>query len=208
MAKLSFKEQVHQAREAAIVSSVNRLLAEKGFDAMTVDEVAADVGIAKASLYKHFTSKEELAAAAMIRVLDHTLAFIAELEGQAKASAVDQLKALVRWTIQVQLAGEMPALPSQNSSLRAALKANKVYVDHLILLSDKLGVWIIAAQKSGQLNRKLPPEVILYTLFARACDPVLGLLKAGGNYSDEKIIELLLSTCFDGLVGSSRPSPA
>ena len=208
MAKQSFKEQVHQAREAAIVSSVNRLLAEKGFDAMTVDEVAADVGIAKASLYKHFTSKEELAAAAMIRVLDHTLAFIAELEGQTKASAVDQLKALVRWTIQVQLAGEMPALPSQNSSLRAALKANKVYVDHLILLSDKLGVWIIAAQKSGQLNRKLPPEVILYTLFARACDPVLGLLKAGGNYSDEKIIELLLSTCFDGLVGSSRPSPA
>ena len=208
MAKLSFKEQVHQAREAAIVSSVNRLLAEKGFDAMTVDEVAADVGIAKASLYKHFTSKEELAAAAMIRVLDHTLAFIAELEGQAKASAVDQLKALVRWTIQVQLAGEMPALPSQNSSLRAALKANKVYVDHLILLSDKLGVWIIAAQKSGQLNRKLPPEVILYTLFARACDPVLGLLKAGGNYSNDKIIELLLSTCFDGLVGSSRPSPA
>ena len=208
MAKQSFKEQVHQAREAAIVSSVNRLLAEKGFDAMTVDEVAADVGIAKASLYKHFTSKEELAAAAMIRVLDHTLAFIAELEGQTKASAVDQLKALVRWTIQVQLAGEMPALPSQNSSLRAALKANKVYVDHLILLSDKLGVWIIAAQKSGQLNRKLPPEVILYTLFARACDPVLGLLKAGGNYSNDKIIELLLSTCFDGLVGSSRPSPA
>ena len=208
MAKLSFKEQVHQAREAAIVSSVNRLLAEKGFDAMTVDEVAADVGIAKASLYKHFTSKEELAAAAMIRVLDHTLAFIAELEGQTKASAVDQLKALVRWTIQVQLAGEMPALPSQNSSLRAALTANKVYLDHLILLSDKLGVWIIAAQKSGQLNRKLPPEVILYTLFARACDPVLGLLKAGGNYSNDKIIELLLSTCFDGLVGSSRPSPA
>ena len=208
MAKQSFKEQVHQAREAAIVSSVNRLLAEKGFDAMTVDEVAADVGIAKASLYKHFTSKEELAAAAMIRVLDHTLAFIAELEGQTKASAVDQLKALVRWTIQVQLAGEMPALPSQNSSLRAALTANKVYLDHLILLSDKLGVWIIAAQKSGQLNRKLPPEVILYTLFARACDPVLGLLKAGGNYSNDKIIELLLSTCFDGLVGSSRPSPA
>jgi len=34
---------------------------------MTVDEVAADVGIAKTSLYKHFESKEELAAAAMVR---------------------------------------------------------------------------------------------------------------------------------------------
>jgi hypothetical protein len=41
--------------------------------------------------------------------------------------------------------------------------------------------------------------VILYTLFARACDPVLGLLKLTAQYSDEQIIELLLSTCFDGL---------
>lgn len=204
MAKTSFKEQVHQARELSIVSSANRLLAEKGFDAMTVDEVAADVGIAKASLYKHFTSKEALAAAAMIRVLDHTLAFIAILEGQVKVSAVDQLKAVVRWTLQVQLAGEMPALPAQNSSLRAALTANKVYLDRLVQVSDKLGAWITAAQKNGQLSRKLPPEVVLYTVFARACDPVLGVLKAGGNYSDDQIIEMLLSTCFDGLAGPSR----
>ena len=64
--KVSFKEQMLQAREDAIVRTVNRLLAEKGFDAMTVDEVAAAVGIAKASLYKHFPSKEDLAAAAMV----------------------------------------------------------------------------------------------------------------------------------------------
>ena len=35
------------AREDAIVLAVNRLLAEKGFDLMTVDEVAAEVGIAE-----------------------------------------------------------------------------------------------------------------------------------------------------------------
>jgi len=69
MAKVSFKEQVLRAREDAIVVSVNRLLAEKGFDVMTVDEVAADVGIAKASLYKHFSSKEALAGAAMIAAI-------------------------------------------------------------------------------------------------------------------------------------------
>ena len=73
MAKVSFREQVLRVREDAIVASVNRLLAEKGFDLMTVDEVAADVGIAKASLYKHFPSKEALAAEAMVRVLDRAL---------------------------------------------------------------------------------------------------------------------------------------
>ena len=49
--KVPFKQRVLQAREDAIIESVNRLLADKGFDLMTVDEVAADVGIAKASLY-------------------------------------------------------------------------------------------------------------------------------------------------------------
>lgn len=46
-AKLSFKAQMLQAREDAIVQAVIRLLGEKGFDAMTVDEVAAAVGIAR-----------------------------------------------------------------------------------------------------------------------------------------------------------------
>ena len=204
MAKVSFKEQVLQVREGAIVAAVNRLLAEKGFDAMTMDEVAAEVGIAKASLYKHFASKEELAAAAMVRVLDQTLAFIATLEAGAQAAPVDQLKATARWTMQVQLAGEMPSLPTQNSSLRAALAAHKTYLNRLIEVSERLGVWITAAQKAGQLNRKLPSEVILYTLFARACDPVLALLKASGKHSDEQIVEMLLSTCFDGLAGTAR----
>mgnify|MGYP000143163813 CR=1 FL=1 len=199
MAKVSFREQVLRAREDAIVSSVNRLLAEKGFDLMTVDEVAADVGIAKASLYKHFTSKEDLAAAAMIRVLQRALAYLDELAAREPAPPLDQLKAVARWTMQVQLAGEMPSLPAQNSSLRAALTTNKIYLDRLMEVSDRLGAWIGTAQTDRDLNPELPPEVILYTLFARACDPVLGLLKLTGQYSDEQIIELLLATCFDGL---------
>src|SRR5215204_2538622 len=107
--RLSFKTQMLQVREEAIVQAANRLLAEKGFDAMTVDEVAADVGIAKASLYKHFTSKEELAAVAMVRVLDQGLAFIATIEGRPEAGPMSRLKAVARWAMQMQLAGEMPS---------------------------------------------------------------------------------------------------
>lgn len=206
MAKVSFREQVLQAREDAIVASVNRLLAEKGFDLMTVDEVAADVGIAKASLYKHFPSKEALAAEAMIRVLDRALLLLAELEADPRdaqpAHAIEQLKAVARWTMQVQLAGAMPSLPAQNSSLRAVLVGNRNYLDRLMHVSDILGRWITQAQACAALNPALPPEVVLYTLFARACDPVLGLMKAGGQYDDARIIEILLGTCFDGLAGS------
>ncbi|TNF61129.1 MAG: TetR/AcrR family transcriptional regulator [Burkholderiales bacterium] len=199
-ARRSFREQMHLAREDAIVSAVNRLLAEKGFEAMTVDEVAAEVGIAKASLYKHFPSKEDLAAAAMVRVMNRALAFLDELEANPQVTdPYERLRAVARWTMQVQLAGEMPSLPSENSTLRAALTTNKAYVDGLVSVSDRLGAWITASQASGRLNPQLPPIAVLYTLYARACDPVLGFLKGAGLYSDEQIIEMVLVTCFDGL---------
>ncbi|HEX7437504.1 MAG TPA: TetR/AcrR family transcriptional regulator [Caldimonas sp.] len=204
MPRPTFREKMLRSREEAIVVSVNRLLAEKGFDTMTMDEVAADVGIAKASLYKHFTSKEELAAAAMIRALDRALEEVERLEGAGPTGEVDRLKAMTRWTLEQQLAGEMLSLPAQNSALRTALMTNKAYLDRLMRLSDRLGAWITAAQKAGELNSKLPPEVVLYTLFARACDPVLSLLKVGANFSDAQIADMLISTCFDGLVGPAR----
>jgi len=197
--RISFRQKVHLAREEAIVAAVKRLLAEKGYDQMTVDEVAAEVGIAKASLYKHFPSKEALAAAAMVQMMDLALAQVATQQALPDTRAIDRLKAITRWTLQTQLAGEMPTLPAENSALRNALIAHRGYMDGLMSLSDQLGEWIVQAQADGALNPALPPEAVLYTVFARACDPVLGFLKAGGNYSDAQIVEWVMATCFDGL---------
>ena len=180
--KKSFKLQMLQAREVAITRAVNRLLAEKGFDAMTVDEVAAEVGIAKASLYKHFSSKEALACAAMVQAMQRAQEFICGLEsGDAQllaSTALAKLQALTRWTLGLKLSGQMPSLPSQNSSLRASLMASRPYMDALMQVSEILGAWVVKAQAEGQVNPNLPPVAVLYTLYARACDPVLEFLKA------------------------------
>ena len=205
--KKSFKAQMLEARELAITASVNRLLAEKGFDAMTVDEVAAEVGIAKASLYKHFNSKEELACAAMVQAMEKAQVFLEELqaqsnlsEGQSAGKALNKLKATTRWTLELKLAGQMPTLPSHNSSLRATLMASRPYMDGLMNVSDLLGAWIVQAQKEGDIQTALPPISVLYTLYARACDPVVEFLKMSELHSNEEIIDMVMSTCFEGLV--------
>ena len=198
MVRGAFRVQVLAAREAAILAAVNRLLAEKGYDAMTLDAVAAEVGIAKASLYKHFDSKEALAAAAMAGVLDRALAEVERLAALPSLDARGRVVETARWAMQAQLAGEMPTLPAENSALRAALVAHRPYLDRLMQLSDLLGAWIVEAQAAGQLDPALPPEVILYTVYARACDPVLPVLRAGGH-ADAQIVEIVLRTCFGGL---------
>lgn len=197
--KLSFKQQQLKFRENAILDAVNKLLAQKGFDLMTMDEVAADVGIAKASLYKHFESKEALAAASMTRLLEDTLAVAENLP--EKMSALDKLKGIVRWAIKLHLAGTMPLLPSTRSSIQQALLNNQPYMTRLSELTEKLGEWIGQAQDVGSLSPSLPGEVILYTIFARSCDPVADFLKMGGAFSDEDIVELLIHTSFEGMVG-------
>lgn len=195
--KASFKAQQLKFREDAILDTVNRMLAQKGFDLMTMDEVAAEVGIAKASLYKHFASKESLAAASMTRFLEQAVDAAQALP--AHMEAIDKLKSVVRWAIRIHLSGTMPSLPSTRSSIQQTLLEHGPYVEQLSLLTELLGQWIGQAQDKGQLSASLPAEVILYTIYARSCDPVADFLKAGGAFSDDDIVELLIHTCFEGM---------
>jgi TetR/AcrR family transcriptional regulator, regulator of autoinduction and epiphytic fitness len=199
MNRPSLKAQVLQLREDAIVDAVNRLLATKGYDLMTVDAVAAEAGMAKASLYKHFQSKEDLAGAAMVRILDHCLAVVNDLRARPEGSPLDNIKDVARWAMRTQLAGEMPSLPSQNSALSHSLQAKTAYMDRLFDLSNKLGIWITEAQTSGQIDPTIPAEMVLYTLFACACNPVLGMMKASQTHTDEQIVAWMVQATFEGL---------
>ncbi len=87
----------------------------------------------------------------------------------------------MRWALHEHLRGQMPSLPSTRSTLRDSLVRHPGYVDLLIDVSDRLGAWIDEAQRRKAMAPRLPPEVILYTLFARACDPVSDYLKLSGN---------------------------
>jgi AcrR family transcriptional regulator len=197
MHEISLKEQQLRLREETILQAVNGLLAQKGYDAMTVDEVAAAVGLTKPSLYKHFASKEALAGAALVRLLDQTLATIA---AQPDTLPADQrLRAVLRWALQLHLRGAMPLLPSTRSGLRDSLLKNGAYVDRLQAVSSALMGWIEQAQRERTLSAALPAEVVLYTLYARTCDPVLEFLQASGQYEDAQVVDLVLATCFDGL---------
>ena len=201
-ARPSFRLRVQEMREQAVISAVNRMLSTKGFDGMTVDEVAAEVGIAKASLYKLYDSKEALACAAMVAAMQRGVVFLESLD--PGMSAVERLRAVVRWLMTLRMQGEMPNLPARNSALRTMLAQSPAYMNSLMTASEMLTGWIVQAQEDGDLSRELPPLVVLYTCYARACDPVLDFLRDSSLHTDEEIIALVMQTCFGGL--NSRDS--
>lgn len=198
--KLSFKQQMMIKREELIIETVIHLLSTKGYDAMTVDEVAQSVGIAKPSLYRHFPSKEALAIGALLDTMAKTDIKINALNDNNTLTPLEKLQQLTVWAMRLKLAQKMPNLPSENSVLIEQLKQSKPYIDGLVDISEELGNWIEAAQADGSINPDIPSIVILYTLYARACDPVLTFLKQGDLFTEDEIIEHVLQTCFGGLL--------
>ena len=195
--KIPFKKQQFEAREEAILDAVNRLLSEKGFDLMTMDDVADAVGVAKGSLYKHFSSKEKLAAAAMSRLLSQTLEV---LDGfPAEWSAGRRLEEVLRWTLQHRLRGGVPHLPSTRGAFQRALMLNLEYLALAFKVNKRFYALAAEAREAGELSEAVSDDVIVYTLYARSCDPTLEFLQKAGNLSDEQIVEAMVQTTFGGL---------
>ncbi|TXI85564.1 MAG: TetR/AcrR family transcriptional regulator, partial [Cupriavidus sp.] len=173
--RLSFKDQAFQLREDAILDAATRILASKGFDLMTMDDVATEVGISKPSLYKHFKSKDDLVAAAMIRLIDGALTFLDGLPDDL--DAVGRLRALLEWALRVRLAGGLPFLPSTSPSVRDMLTRNLGYVARVLKLNGQLKGLVARAKKAGQLDASLPDDVILFSYYSRTCDPAVEYLR-------------------------------
>lgn len=200
--KIPFRKQQFDAREEAILDAVNRLLSEKGFDLMTMDDVADSVGVAKGSLYKHFSSKEKLAAAVMTRLLGQTIDVLAGMPADWRA--VKRLEEILRWSLQHRMRGGVPHLPSTRGALQRALLLNLEYLSLAFKVNKRFYALVEEAKRDGDINAMVPDDVIVYTLYARSCDPTIDYLRRDGKLTDEQIVEAMVEATFHGLAG--RPA--
>jgi AcrR family transcriptional regulator len=195
--KFSFKDQAFKLREVAILDAATAILASKGYDLMTMDDVANAVGISKPSLYKHFKSKEVLIGVALIRLIDGALDFLGQLD--AKAPPIEQLKSLLKWALEVRLNGGMPFLPSTNANVREMLMRNLKYVTRVLKLNGKIEKLVLAAQKQGDLNPNLPSDVILFSYYSRTCDPAVDYLQTFSKMDKTQIVDHMIQVAFSGI---------
>ena len=194
--KLSFKDQAFKLRENAILDAATSVLGSKGYDLMTMDDVAGAVGISKPSLYKHFKSKEELIGETMIRLIDGAIDQLAQLEHIAGAR--DKLEAMLEWALRVRLEGGLPFLPSTSTPVREMLMRNVKYVMRVLKLNGQLEKLVKEAQKAGDIDATLPSDVVLYSYYARTCDPAVDYLQKFSKMSTDEIVKYMLHVAFNG----------
>jgi AcrR family transcriptional regulator len=194
--RLSFKNQAFKLREHAILDAATAVLSQKGYDLMTMDDVAGAVGISKPSLYKHFKSKEELVGEALIRLLDGALDYVAALD--PVLSPLEKLSSLLEWALRVRLDGGLPFLPSTSPHVREMLMRNVKYMLRVMKLNRQLEALVKQGQQQGQLDRALPTDVILFSYYARTCDPAVEFLQKYSKMSADDIVRHMLKVSFEG----------
>lgn len=194
-------------RRATLVETAGRLFVEKGFDATTMDDIAAGAGVAKGTLYHYFASKAELLEILRDNFND---AIMARVRTRVEGCAADAWRARLKAWIEAAAEAYFdmrelhdviffgPGMP-----LRSAMAEVDIirYLERLIREGAAAGAWpvedghwtalimfygfrggcdeaIIGAQSAEQVSEKL------YSVFLR----MLGVSEAGpqGAETEEK----------------------
>src|SRR5207244_3661280 len=141
--------------DQAILGATISLLAEGGYDALTMEKVAARAGVGKATVYRRWGSKVELA-------VDALKASIADVEVHATDSLRDDLTAyvqgMVTWLTDRtgQVMAGLSAEIQHNAELAEALRTNLVAPRRAAMLGA-----LEAAKAKGDIRPGVDVEVIV-----------------------------------------------
>jgi AcrR family transcriptional regulator len=87
------RSQMKAERRSQLVSAASRLFAERGFRAVSMEDLAAEAGVSGPAVYRHFASKEALLADLLIDVSEQLLQ-----QGSQRSkgtSPIDSLRSLI-----------------------------------------------------------------------------------------------------------------
>jgi len=128
-----------------------KLFAEKGYDATSIEEITATVGVAKGTLYYHFSSKEEIFNFLIeegIKLLQNSI----DIKTAKLDNYIDKLKAVILIEIKIVVKYEdfIKILLSQLYGTEARnIKCQK----HIFEYIDKIEKIVEAGIEAGQIKK-------------------------------------------------------
>lgn len=141
-----------------ILNSATDLFGQRGVDAVSLDQIASEVGVAKQTLLYWFPSKDELLQAVLAQAAADLVVVVEAAVRSATDDPLDRIEAVVRAVFRpavrrpalLGLIREVSRLPPPGA---AAL------VDHLRPLVDRAHRYLAAEMDAGRLRRADPGVV-------------------------------------------------
>lgn len=171
------RERLRALTRQSILHSAETVLLRDGLDALTLDAIAAELGLTKQGLYYHYPSKEALLAELALQEWT-AAADTVQAATEAAATAPDALEALVRSYVS-RYAQRLPMfrLATQGSSVSPlAARLARQQLDAIRPLNDRMygptERRLRAAQRAGRAEAALDPRRLAFIAHTSA----MGLL--------------------------------
>jgi AcrR family transcriptional regulator len=155
------RERKKRAARQAIAATARRLFAERGFDAVTVAEVAAAAAVSEKTVFNYFPTKEDLAFAGREEGIAQFVTAIAE---RAPGSSVlDAFRAMTRTVLDVSVAGGDEDL----LAVARIIRDSRALQERLTVgwEAGAAAITVAVAETSGAGDDDLMPAIVARTLW-------------------------------------------
>jgi TetR/AcrR family transcriptional regulator of autoinduction and epiphytic fitness len=143
-------------KRAAILEAAVAEFRQAGYEATSMDRIAATAGVSKRTVYNHFPSKEELFAQILHQLWERSLSSV-DLSYRKDRPLREQLHELVQQKLA--LLHDEAFIDLARVAIAAAIPSPERAQEMFARMGDKeegLTVWIRAAAKDGRLKAKDP----------------------------------------------------
>lgn len=197
----SLKERQRQERVDLILKTAEDVLAEKNYQEMSMDEIAARVGIAKGTIYLHFPSKEDLVAALFKRTLASTLEGVLYAAAQP-LSAQDRLKLILSQSYGEKRKKQTQQFMSliKGGSLRKEILEKQFSMrEYFTQLSGAIKQIMEDGKENGEFDKTIPVTVMLTAFLPLLNRPGYEDLLGEELLSAEELTEQVARVYFHGI---------
>jgi AcrR family transcriptional regulator len=187
--------------EAEILDATHEILIERGYQALSMDELAAHVGISKPTLYSHFATKDDIVIATIQRMMDQFIALISNRSDER--TPFEHLLYVMRRLQKFQL-DKTISMQAVTPELFKLILSREEGREMLRSLEDALQNLIQSAIESGEIDPTLDPYTVAAAFFSlshslhhahlsgvrelhpQACDMILTIFERGVRASKEQ----------------------
>lgn len=175
----TLRERRRQLLRNEILQAAGALLNEKGYAAISMDELAGRVGISKPTLYSQFATKEDLIIAAVMYWFDRVEQIIAS--DQTPRTPLQQLCFILRTAVQLQIdEGALSPRPWAPEIFQIIRQRVEVLA-RLRQIDASVAALVQAGVECGEINPALDPAVVVrayLTLVSTLHSPFAKLVKS------------------------------
>lgn len=210
----SLKEKQRQERETLILHVAEKMLLEKGYHEMSMDEIAAQVGIAKSTVYLHFPGKEDLVIALIERKMTQFLGLIVEtmkqeISAREKLDIIFQQMYMRRAVLSREASFPLLISLYNSTDLHPIIEKVGGRLQKLALcVHDQLLGLLEEGQKTGEFDDLLPAEIMLGCFFSMLSPLTYGRLTGDREVSLDDLVKYTKCMYFKSIAANQRPECA